>query len=170
MLKRLFGRGRDTETKNADFIRSGWDRFARIPGGARLFSRWISKHVPYTGSVRPEVLELAPGFARVRMRDRPELRNHLSSLHAIALCNLAELTGNLALGYSLPQNSRFIITSIRIDYLKKARGPIVASCHCDVPKSNERRECELHVQMRDENDVLVSEARVTTLISAAPRP
>ena len=57
MLKRLLGRSREAETKNADFIRGGWDRYSRFPGGARLFSRWISRLVPYTGSIRPEVLE-----------------------------------------------------------------------------------------------------------------
>ena len=74
-----------------------WSSFSRLPFGRRLFNVLIGITVPYARSIAPEVVELSPGQTRARMADRRRVRNHLRSLHAVALTNLAELTGNLAL-------------------------------------------------------------------------
>jgi acyl-coenzyme A thioesterase PaaI-like protein len=145
-------------------IRQLWDGLSGHRAGPRLFGILMSRHIPYTGSISPRVLELRPGFARVAMADRPRLRNHLHSLHAIALSNLAEYTGNLALAYSLPDGTRFIVKSLSIDYLKKARGRITGECHCPVPTSTERQEHDLKVVLRDDNGQQVATATLRTLV------
>ena len=67
---------------------------------------------------------LRAGYAEVVMQDKRAVRNHLDCVHAIALANLAELAGNVALAYSLPDDARFIVSGIEIEYVKKARGTI----------------------------------------------
>ena len=47
-------------------------------------------------------------------------------MHAIALVNLAEIAGNVAISYTLPGDARFIVAGITIDYVKKARGTLRA--------------------------------------------
>ena len=69
------------------------------------------------------------------MADRRAVRNHLDCVHAIALANLAELAGNVALAYSLPDDARFIVSGMEIEYLKKARGMITAIGESPVPRS-----------------------------------
>ena len=72
------------------------------------------------------------------MADRRAVRNHLDCVHAIALANLAELAGNVALVYSLPDDARFIVSGMEIEYLKKARGTITAIGESPVPRTSAR--------------------------------
>ena len=107
-----------------DLIRKAWDGLSPLPGGKWIFSQMVGRAAPYTGTIGAKVESLEKGRAVVSMRDRPGLRNHLRSVHAVALANLVELTGNVALAYSIPEGSRFIVTGMEIDYVKKARGTI----------------------------------------------
>jgi acyl-coenzyme A thioesterase PaaI-like protein len=145
-------------------IREAWDRLARLPGGKRLFSRMVGLAAPYTGSIGAVVQELGVGRARVTLADRRAVRQHLGSVHAIALCNLAELCGNLAVAYSLPDGMRFIVAGLAIDYQKKARGTITAETEVEVPEGRERREIAVVVRLRDPAGDEVARATLRTLV------
>ena len=145
-------------------IRTWWDRLRTVPGGRRAFSRMVGLAAPYTGTIGARVEELERGRSKVVMRDRPGLRNHLRSVHAVALANLAELTGNVALAYSMPDDARFIVAGMDLDYVKKARGPITGRCECPVPDSNERREYRVPVTLHDASGDVVVKATLRTLV------
>jgi acyl-coenzyme A thioesterase PaaI-like protein len=155
-------------TPTLDLMRAAWNRLSPLPGGKRLFDKLLGRVVPYTGSIDPHVEEMRAGYARVYLDDRRAVRNHLRSVHAIALVNLAELVANLALIGGLPKGGRMIITGISIDYLKKARGRITAECQVEVPQTLERREYPIPVSLRDGKGVEVARATVRSLIDAAP--
>ncbi len=101
-----------------------WKWFLAVPLGRWFFARLLGWLVPYVGPLSAEVEELARGQARVSMRERWSLRNHLRSIHAVALVNLGELTANLALSTLQPKGGRFIVTGVQAEYLKKARGRV----------------------------------------------
>jgi len=155
--------------KGGNFIRSSWDRLSGMPGGRRLFSVMVGRAAPYTGSIGARIEELRDGYARVVLRDRPGVRNHLRCVHAIALANLAELTGNVAIAYSLRDDARFIVAGLSMDYIKKARGTITGVCEAPVPETNERQEYEVHVSMRDEKGEEVAHCTLRTLVGPKKR-
>lgn len=149
-------------------IRDLWDKLEGYPGGKRLFSKLIGRAAPYTGTIDGRVLELRQGFSKVELRDRHGVRNHLSSVHAIALANLAELAGNLALVYSMPDDARFIVAGMTLDYLKKARGTLTATCEAPAIKNNAKHEYSVPVTVFDAASNPCVKATLRTLVG--PRP
>jgi acyl-coenzyme A thioesterase PaaI-like protein len=151
-----------------NLIRDAWNLLSGVPGGKALFSRMVGRAAPYTGSIGASVVALRPGFAQVELQDRKPIRNHLSSIHAVALANLAELCGNVALAYSLPDEARFIVSGMSLEYLKKARGTLTATSDCPIPPTAERREYEVPVSIRDAKGDEVARAVLRSLVGPKP--
>lgn len=150
--------------KKGNFVRESWDRLAKVPGGSYLFSKLVGRAAPYTGTIDAHVAELRDGYAKIVMHDRPGLRNHIRCVHAVALANLAELTGNLAVAYGLPDDARFIVAGMSLDYLKKARGTLTAESRPVIPRSAEKKEYEVVVEIRDARGELCTRATLRTLV------
>lgn len=149
-----------------DFVQAQWALLQGIPGGKQLFSRLLNRVVPYTGTIAGEVQELRPGYSRVSMADRRAVRNHLRSVHAVALANLGELTGNLATLSACPKGARMIVTGLSMEYLKKARGTLTGECRADVIEALlEKRELENVVEIRDAVGDLVARCTLKILLS-----
>lgn len=137
-----------------------WSSFSRLPFGRRLFNVLIGITVPYARSIAPEVVELSPGQTRARMADRRRVRNHLRSLHAVALTNLAELTGNLALmSRQPPKGARWIVTGFDSEFIKKARGTITAECSLPALDWSTTQDLHGRVELRDAKGDVVMIAR-----------
>jgi len=145
-------------------VRDLWDRLERVPGGSRLFTRAIGIVAPYTASIGARVEVLRDGHSEVTLADRRAVRNHIRCIHAIALANLAELAGNVAVAYSLPPDARFIVAKMDIEYVKKARGPIRAIVDCEVPATSERREYQVPVRMLNRAGEEVARCTLYTLV------
>jgi len=146
-----------------------WSRLAPWPGGAWLFSFMLGKLAPYSGTIGARVEEIRPGYARVRMRDRHRSRNHLRSLHAVALINLGELATGLAVLSTVSSNMRGILLNIRADYLKKARGPLIAISEFELPSElKDGSACEVEALLCDQSGETVTRVQATWLIGYKP--
>ncbi len=148
-------------------LRSLWSYLRNVPGGGLILGRILGRMAPYTGTIRPEVLELEPGHARIRMNDRRSVRNHLKSIHAIALMNLGEVATGVAVMGSLPDGARGIITHLGMDYLKKARGTLVAECTCPTISSTEKKEYDVTAELKNEAGEVVARAHARWMIGPA---
>lgn len=153
------------ETLAPRLIHLGWDSLSRIPFGNHLFSRIVGTIVPYTSTIDPQVLELRRGYCKVAMRDHRTVRNHLRSIHAIALVNLCEISTGLCLVYSLDPNTRAILVGFSIDYFKKARGYLVSECTATIPEANSKQDIELIANVHDRAGNLVCRGKATWRIA-----
>lgn len=108
-----------------------WKKFSGSGIGRKAFSAALGIFVPYASSVHPEIMELERGKCIVRIRDRRSIRNHLQSVHAMALAHASELVTGLATMSLIDKKQRAILTEFNIKYIKKARG--ILSCVAVIP-------------------------------------
>ncbi len=139
-------------------LRALWRRLAPLPGGKTLFSLLLGRITPYSGTIGARVEELAPGFCRAALRDRRRVRNHLNSVHAMALANFAELTSGLAVLSGLAPGVQGIVTGFSITYQKKARGRLIAECRVTGLDVSAEREQEAVVTVSDSAGDVVAQA------------
>ena len=107
-------------------ILSAYRTLSGKPGGKWLFSKLVCWKAPYFSSIAPRIETLEPGRCVATIKHRRAVTNHIGTVHAIALCNLAELTGGLACDVSIPASMRWIPKGMTVSYLKKAVGSMRA--------------------------------------------
>lgn len=145
-----------------------WRRLSPLPGGQWLFAQIFGRFVPYSGSVGPRIRQLEPGYCRVEIPDRRSNRQHLGSVHAIALMNVAEQASGLAMMAGLPDNIRGIVTNISMQYLKKARGTITAVSRVEVPTVTSDTDFDVVAECLDPQHVVVARATVRWRLGPVP--
>lgn len=142
-----------------------WWRLSRLSAGAWLFSFALGRIAPYSGTIGARVEEIRPGYARVTMRDRRRVRNHLQSIHAIALVNLGEIATGLAVLSCISSNMRGIVLGIQADYVKKARGKLTAVAEFQLPQTlDDNTACDVEARLKDMSGETVAVVRATWLI------
>ncbi|SDR79123.1 Acyl-coenzyme A thioesterase PaaI, contains HGG motif [Halopseudomonas sabulinigri] len=94
--------------------------------GPDQFSTLIGQTAPYFATIAPRFIELRPGYAEVAFAKRSEVLNHLGTVHAIALCNAAELAAGTMTDASIAAGCRWIPKGMTVEYLAKAEGDVVA--------------------------------------------
>ena len=94
--------------------------------GPEQFSATICQIAPYFDTIAPQVTALRPGHAEARVPLRREVTNHLGTLHAIALCNAAELVAGTMTDASIPAGWRWIPKGMTVEYLAKAKTDVRA--------------------------------------------
>lgn len=100
---------------------SMWNRLSGLPLGKRLFTAAVVARAPYFGTILPTVVEMAPGRCEVRAPKWIGVHNHIRTFHAIAACNLAEITMGMLAEATVPGTHRWIPQSMTVEYLAKAK-------------------------------------------------
>ena len=149
------------------FILALHRRLARIPLGIWLFSRLVCFKAPYFATIKPRIDVLEPNRCEAVIQDRRRVHNHIGTVHAIALCNLAELVGGLMTDASIPESMRWIPKGMQVDYVKKAVGRLRGMATPEFPpqESVAGYELPVNVQVRDRADEIVFRARILMWVS-----
>jgi acyl-coenzyme A thioesterase PaaI-like protein len=145
-----------------------WRTLHPLPGGRWLFARLFARAVPYSASTGPTVVVLEPGHAEVRIPDRRANRQHLGSVHAIALMNVAEMTSGLAMMAALPPQVRGIVREMKMEYFKKARGTITAVSRVTVPDVTADVDFDVTADCLDPSGAVVARATVRWRLGLTP--
>src|SRR5258706_16431498 len=138
------------------------------PLGRFLFSRFVCFKAPYFASISPRFEELRPGFARVSMRKRRAVTNHIGTVHAIAMCNLAELAAGTMTEVSIPRAMRWLPKGMQVEYLRKAEGDVEATARVEAVTEGAARDVPVTVDIRDRGGGTVCRAAIP--LSGSPRP
>lgn len=152
-------------------VLSLYQRMTRWPLGRWLFSRALCFRAPYFATIAPRFIALEPGRCEVEIRDRRRVHNHIGTVHAIALCNLAELSAGVMTEASLPSTMRWIPKGMTVEYLKKARGTMHAIATPDIAivESQAGYELPVTVSVRDPQSDEVFRARIAMWLSPKSR-
>ncbi len=87
-------------------------------------------------------------------------------MHAIALCNAAELAGGLATDATIADTQRWIPKGMSVRYLHKASGTLTATAQITVPPSDTlAQEAHALVEIRNVAGEVVFDADITMWIS-----
>lgn len=145
---------------------ANFNRLKNLPGGTWLFSRGVCIAAPYFASIGPHVEVLAPNHAKVSIKKRRAVTNHLGTVHAIAMCNMAELAGGLMTDVSIPPTHRWIPKGMTVEYLKKAETDLVATARlATTPDFSRAGDYPVQVDVTDTAGETVFRAVITMWVS-----
>jgi acyl-coenzyme A thioesterase PaaI-like protein len=147
-----------------------WRRLGGSAAGRRLFTRIVCFKAPYFASISPLLLQLEPGLCEAELRQRRRVQNHIGTVHAIALCNLAELCAGLVTDVSIPADMRWIPKDMTVRYLRKATGRITAAARpaTALRSSHEPYDATIAVTLTNDAGEAVASADIRMWLS--PRP
>jgi acyl-coenzyme A thioesterase PaaI-like protein len=146
-------------------------RLSAWPAGQWLFSRMVCFKAPYFGTIAPRITRLECGLCEGHFADRRAVHNHIGTVHAIALCNIAELVMGLMVDASTPAGMRWIPKGMQVQYLIKAQGRITATARLATPLvvTDTGYEVDVPVELHNPGGELVCRATITCWISPRPR-
>ena len=143
-------------------VLSMWQRLSGFPVlgpvvGTRVFSFAFGQRAPYFGSIHPRFTEIRPNHAELVIPKRRSVKNHIGTVHAIALCNGLEAAMGALAEATIPSDKRWIPKGMEVSYTAKATSDITCVAETD-PAQWTSDEPDLPVRVkgvRDDGTVVI---------------
>lgn len=135
--------------------------------GPEAFSKMACQMAPYFSTISPLISELRQGSATVQVPFCREITNHLGTVHAIALCNAAELAAGMMTNVSIPTGARWIPKGMRVEYLAKAKSSVTAVADGDAVDWATEGDKVVPVDISDADGKKVFTAQITMNVKLA---
>jgi acyl-coenzyme A thioesterase PaaI-like protein len=142
-----------------------WQKLSEKPLGKNIFSFVVCRKAPYFASIKPRFDELRAGYSRVTMKKRRAVENHIQSVHAIAMCNLAELGAGTMMEASLSSNMRWLPRGMTVQYLKVAKTDVIVECVAEDIADGPARDVIVKCDIKDTGGNIVCHADIAMYIS-----
>ena len=145
-----------------------WQRLSGRPGGTWAFSAAAALRVPFFLAILPHVVRMEPGYAEVRMVKWPLTYNHLRTVHAIAMCNAAEMAMGMLMEATVPATHRWIPKAMSVQYLHKATTSLRACARVaptDFDAIGDGAEVTVPISVYDRHGTEVFRADITTWVT-----
>jgi uncharacterized protein (TIGR00369 family) len=153
------------EKMNVNPALKAWKQLEGKPFGKAIFSRFICFKAPYFGTISPRFEEFRPNYVSVSMKKRRAVTNHIGTVHAIAMCNLAELAAGTMTEISIPPTMRWLPKGMTVEYLKKSSGGVRAVATLPEVADGAGRDVPALVEIKDDAGDLVCRATITMWVS-----
>ncbi len=128
--------------------------------GPQKFGEMVCGMAPYFSTINPEFVDLRPGYSEAKVKKVRSIENHLGTVHAIAMCNAAELVGGTLTDASLPEGYRWIPKAMNVQYLAKAKTDIRAVATAEGIDFSEPGDKSVAVDIYDDHDTKVFHADI----------
>lgn len=144
-----------------------WQIAAKFPLGKQIVAKAICYKIPFFKTIRPVFVELRPNYCQATMPKTKQVINHLGSIHAIAMCNMAEFTEGAMCEVSLPTAYRWIPKGMQVEYLKKATTDLKAiATPVDAMWSADQGDYRVQVEIFNQQEAMVFKAIIVMQVSA----
>jgi len=133
--------------------------------GNEIFTKKLCEIAPYFSTIEPQFVHLRPDYAEVTMPNTKKVHNHLGTVHAIAMCNLAEIAGGLLTDVSIPETFHWIPIGINAKYLAKATTDLRAIAKGTDIDWHQPGDKNVVVKISDTNDLEVCRVSIIVKVS-----
>jgi acyl-coenzyme A thioesterase PaaI-like protein len=125
------------------------------PLRAALQSYLLGNRVPFVGTARLKFEEVSGQRVIVSLSNRRRVQNHLKGVHAAAMALLVESATGFALGMHIPDGKIPLLKSLKVNYIKRARGGLRAVAELSAEQvsallEQNKGEVEIPVSVTDE--------------------
>ncbi|MFT4298668.1 MAG: hotdog fold domain-containing protein [Aeromicrobium sp.] len=104
-----------------------YTKTAGLPQGKRLFSLAYGQAAPYFSTIHMQVREMKPHYGQLVIPKRRGVKNHIGTVHAIAVCNGLEAAMGLLAEATCPKDSRWLPKGMEVEYLAKSTSAITCT-------------------------------------------
>jgi acyl-coenzyme A thioesterase PaaI-like protein len=137
-------------------IRKVYETVRHLPGPlkSRAFTLIFGRAVKFFGTAGLRFTAIEPDRAVIVLKNIKAVQNHLGTPHAMAMGLLVESATGALVGLNVPDSSVPVIKHAGIDYLKRAKGDLVAEARLtpeqiDMMQGQEKGEVDVAVTLTD---------------------
>lgn len=144
-----------------------YEKFEFLPKNVqnRLFSLAFGRTVKFFGTSGLQFEEVSTGKARIIIKNRSKVQNHIGGVHAAAMGLLVESATGAVVGMNLPDDKLPLCKSMNVNFVKRSTGDMwatatltpeqIASMHTE-----DKGEVNVKVEVIDEAGVAPIEAEL----------